>query len=71
MKIRQMIKKLLRPKNAVFCPGCPSSLELNKEFVFDIKEPNINQQNNSGTTKITTLKSAVQQKKGKKITSLF
>ena len=67
-----MIKKLLRPKNAVFCPGCPSSLELNKEFVFDIKEPNIiNQQNNSGTTKITTLKSAVQQKKGKKITSLF
>lgn len=32
--------KFLKPKNATFCPGCPSKdLNLNKEFTFDIQEP--------------------------------
>lgn len=31
---------LLRPKSATFCAGCPKKdLQLNKEFVFDIKIP--------------------------------
>lgn len=69
--LKSMIQKLLRPKNATFCPGCVSSLKLKKEFIYDIKEPETNISNNSNDTKVISLKDAIKKKTGKQVASLF
>lgn len=68
MKINY-IKKLLRPKNTTFCPGCSGKLELNKIFTYDIPTPQNTNKTQSG--RVITLKKDNNKNTGKLINSLF
>lgn len=64
--------RFLKPKNATFCPGCPSKdLALNKTFSFDIPEPETKEEPKK-TAKVTTLKDLNKTRSGNnKIQTLF